>query len=88
MPEHGVRNGHARCHKHSRPNNAMKARDIFAHKVVLSWPMFFKLARARAALPIANPRKIGQQSIGPHIGNMPVIKGQRNTPVKGRTTNG
>ena len=87
VAEHGVRDGQPRCHEHSRPDHAMKARDVLADEVVLHGPALLELAGA-LLVAVADAREVGQQGVGPHVGHVAFVEGQRHAPVEGGTADG
>ena len=44
------------------------------------------LAGALALVAVADAREVGQQGVGPHVGHVAFVEGQRHAPVEGGTT--
>ena len=87
MAEHGVRDGQPRRHEHSRPDHAVKARDVLADEVVLHGPAGFELAFA-ALVAVADAGEVREQRVGPHVGNMSLVKRHGHAPVERGTADG
>ena len=87
VAEHRVRDGQAGGHEHSRPDDAVEARDVLAHEVVLHGPALLELAGA-LLVAVADAREIGQQGVGPHVGHVALVEGQRHAPVEGGAADG
>ena len=87
VAEHGVRDGQPRRHEHSRPDHAVKARDVLADEVVLHGPAGFELAFA-ALVAVADAGEVREQRVGPHVGNMSLVKRHGHAPVERGTADG
>ena len=87
VAEHGVRDGQPRRHEHSRPDHAVEARDILADEVVLHGPAGFELAFA-GLVAVTDAGEVREQRVGPHVGNMPLVKRHGHAPVERGTADG
>ena len=88
VAEHRVGDGHPGRHEHSRPDDAVEARDVLAHEVVLHRPAGIELAGALALVAVADAREVRQQRVGPHVGHMALVERQRHAPVEGAARDG
>ena len=81
VAEHSVCDGQPRRHEHSRPDHAVEARDILADEVVLHGPAGLELAFA-ALVAVADASEVREQRVGPHVGNMSLVKRHGHAPVE------